>query len=142
MVKMVDDISEELRREDFFNKVKKALPFAGSLCVLVLIGSAFYAWRTHAQEKQLERDEQTYQQALLHIEKSEFDRAQSLLDALRSSRGMQFLARMEKAKIEKRDFVLTGSKKALSKIGEIDRELEKDYSSLALQNFLTMSCIG
>lgn len=139
MVKIVDEISAELQQEDFFNKVKKALPFIGGLCVLILIGSAVYAWRMHAQEKQLERDEQTYHQALLHIEKSEFNQAHRLLDTLQSSKGMKFLARMEKAKIEKRDFVLTGSKKALSQLGAIDQQLKKEHSSLALQNFLTMS---
>jgi hypothetical protein len=139
MVKIVDEISQELKREDFFNKVRQALPFIGGACILVLLGSAFYAWRAHAKEKQLERDERTYEQALVHIEKNEFDQAQPLLDTLCSSRGMGVLARMDKARIEKKDFLLTGSKKALSTIDILYRHLEKEYISLSLQGFLTLS---
>jgi hypothetical protein len=139
MVKVVDEISQELKREDFFNKVRQALPFVGGACILVLLGSAVYAWRAHAKEKQLERDERTYAQALVHIEKNEFGQAHSLLDTLCSSRGMGFLARMEKARIEKKDFLLTGSKKALSSIDTLYRHLEKEYISLSLEGFLTLS---
>jgi hypothetical protein len=46
MVKVVDEISQELKREDFFNKVRQALPFVGGACILVLLGSAVYAART------------------------------------------------------------------------------------------------
>ncbi len=139
MAKVIDDISEEIRREDLFNKAKKALPFVGGLCILILIGSAFYAWRNHAYEKQLARDEKIYQQALVHIETKEFDKAQSLLDSLTTSPGLHFLARMQKARIEKTDFLLTGSKKALGAFTQTFRSIEKEYTSLPVQNFLTLS---
>ena len=146
MSKMMDEIYEEIQREDLFRKGKKYLPFILVSIFMILGGAIGYTWLENRRERELILDEKIYQEALLRLEKKELSRADSLLDSLCQPRGrwgrcssMKGLALLQKIKVHQADFLLTGSKKALEGAVVAQKRVDAFQLSLPMQHFLQVS---
>lgn len=138
MVKVVDEIYEEIKREDFFNRLKKFLPFIGLGIVAILTAAGVYSWYIHHKDTVLQRQEQLYVQALENMSKGYLDQASRQLDELvRSSSDLRSLAMMQKAVIDQERFSLAGQdKKELERTRECYNALLSSHPSIPLKNFM------
>ncbi len=102
MSPLIDDIQEELRREDFFNTLKKRLPWIIGAVAAVLMGAAGYTfvqWRT---EQNLVLYENVYEQALEKMAQKDGAAAEKLLQKVAEHcPGLKFLALMTLADMHK-----------------------------------------
>jgi len=99
---LIDDIQEELRREDFFNTLKKRLPWFIGAVAAILMGAAGYTLMQSRAEKNLVLYESIYEQAMEKIEQKDAPAAIKLLqDVAGQCPGLEFLALMTLANIKK-----------------------------------------
>ncbi len=102
MSPLIDDIQEELRREDFFNTLKKRLPWMIGAVAAILMAAAGYTFVQWRAEKNLVVYEGVYEQALEKIaEKDELGAEKLLQDVAKQCPGLEFLAVMTLADMHK-----------------------------------------
>ena len=102
----IDDIQEELRREDFFNHLKKGLPWIVGFILLILMTAAGYTLIQWQKEKTLIQYEAVYQEALEKIENKDPSRATKLLKQVaKQCSGLRFAAQMTWANIHQKNLV-------------------------------------
>lgn len=106
MSPLIDDIQEELRREDFFNTLKKRLPWIIGAVAAVLMATAGYTFVQWRAEKNLVLYENLYEQALEKIEQKDDVGAEKLLqDVAKQCPGLEFLALMTLADMHKTNLI-------------------------------------
>lgn len=102
MSPLIDDIQEELRREDFFNTLKKRLPWIIGAVAAILMGAAGYTLMQSRAEKNLVLYESVYEQALEKIAQKDGAAAEKLLqEVAEQCPGLEFLALMTLADMRK-----------------------------------------
>jgi len=107
---LIDDIQEELRREDFFNTLKKRLPWIIGAIAVVLVGAAGYTLMQWRAEKNLVLYESVYEQALEKMAQRDDLGAEKLLqEVVEHCPGLEFLALMTLADMHKTKLIQTTS---------------------------------
>ncbi len=102
MSPLIDDIQEELRREDFFNTLKKKLPWIIGAVTATLMAAAGYTLMQWRAEKNLVLYEKVYEQALEKIAQKDGLGAEKLLqEVAQQCPGLEFLALMTLADMHK-----------------------------------------
>ena len=122
--KKLDVIYEEIKREDFFNKIRAALPYiVGGACIILSI-TAWHSWREHKHEKNLITQEALYEEGILLHKKGEKEKALTIMNNLiKNSTAFRFLALCQKNLLEK-DLSSNEKNKTFQK------DLETYYSSI------------
>ncbi len=148
MSPLIDDIQEELRREDFFNTLKKRLPWIIGAVAAILMGAAGYTLVQWRAEKNLVLYESIYEQALEKIEQKDALAAIKLLeDVAGQCPGLEFLALMTLGNMHKTMLLqMTGpqtdssSEKAAERSGNTDPQKVLDArKELALLDYRILS---
>lgn len=102
MSPLIDDIQEELRREDFFNALKKQFPWIVGMVVLILMAAAGYTWMQWHKEKTLVHYEAVCDKALQKIAEKDDAGAEKLLqEVAEKCPGLEFYALMTLANLHK-----------------------------------------
>lgn len=122
--KKLDVIYEEIKREDFFNKIRAALPYIiGGVCI-ILGATAWHSWREYKHEKNLISQEALYEEGVLLYKKGQKEKALGIMNNLiKNSRAFRFLALCQKNLLEKDLHPLQGEK-------TFQKDLETYYSSI------------
>lgn len=98
---LLDEIHEELKREDRIRRLKQWLPGMVAIALITLGAAAGYSWHHHNQEKWRVRHERYYAQAITSMNKGESDKARAMLRQLVSeSPALRMLALSTLAKMD------------------------------------------
>jgi type II secretory pathway pseudopilin PulG len=136
VVKIVDEIYEEIKREDFFNRLRKFLPLIALGILSILSAAGIYSWYVHHQDKVLRKQEESYAKALENIKTGYLDQASDQLSGLvKKSSALRQLAMMQQAVIAQEEFKLTGQDKSREKARECYEKLLSLGPSIPLKNF-------
>jgi hypothetical protein len=96
--RVIDDIQEELRREDFLKKLRQSLPYLGGACLLILAGLGLYGWNSQRKEAQLVADEAAYDAAVADMDRGQLGLAKEAFARLADKRSpLWSLARLRQA---------------------------------------------
>ena len=133
-----DEIQEEIEQENFFEKVRKWIPFFFGFAVLALLITGGYLWYDYAQRKRLHEYERLYHTALGALAKKDFSVAREKLNNLATiqtypllslfrklifdqadvSEGYRFLAMLQLAKLDQDDYQTTLSQGVFRRIAQ------------------------
>ncbi len=75
MVDFINEVEEELRKDDYNRLLKKYGPFIGVLLFLIVAGTAFIQWRGHANDKAARATAAIYTSADDELEAGSLDQA-------------------------------------------------------------------
>jgi hypothetical protein len=139
---IIDDIQEELRREDLMQRFKKAFPWIVSLFILILLCAAGYSWFKGRREQELVRYEHEYESALNSLSKKDVAGAKKTLEHIaKECKGLRFLALMTLADIKKNDLLLGNPRDhaiARSDLIHIDAQLCSFFPERQFHQFLSL----
>lgn len=142
---MIDEIQDELRREDWLLKLKKSIPWIALLFVCVLMGTGGWIWYQARQERLLVQDEVVYQKALDLIQEKRYQEARDLLVRLEKS-PLHFLALCHRAQCDNQLFLQKPSPDTFGALEKNDQKMLALYPSSPLRNLLmcarTLSAVG
>lgn len=140
MTKLIDEIQEEIKREDFFNKLRKYLPLLVAAAISVVSAAGIYTWWRHSYENQLFLDESLYNHGVESLANADFPKARKIFDKLiANSKALRFVSFLQKNRCEQASYLLTNSQKAFLEVKQNYQNLTKEYHSVPLENFLTTS---
>lgn len=82
MVDFINEVEEELRKDDYNRLLKKYGPIIGAILFLVVAGAAFLEWREYAQDKSAQKIAAVYSAADTALEDGNRDEAVQQFAAL------------------------------------------------------------
>jgi hypothetical protein len=139
---LIDDIQEELRREDLMQRFKKAFPWIVGLVVLILLFAASDTWVKGRREKQMVHYEFLYESAIECINNKDTVQAKTILaDIAKNCKGMRFLALMTLADMEKNALLqgLSGNQAtSRSDLIHVDAQLISWFADRQFHQFLSL----
>jgi len=121
MAPQYDQAYEELKREDFLNKIKSLVPFIVSCVFLILLATGLYTWHDARYEKQLYAAEKEFDALRADKEK----RSPQAINALKKLSGMRFITN------------ITFSPETV--LGDAVVDPYKSYVSLSVRDFLSVN---
>ncbi|BDB96542.1 hypothetical protein [Candidatus Hydrogenosomobacter endosymbioticus] len=141
MASAFDEINDEIERENFFAAVRKWIPLFIAASFIALVFTASYLFVSYRNEQILISQEKMYEQALEHMKVGDIEKARVLFNSLRKSakeKGYGFLAALQIASMEHRDFKASLSKEPIKRIQDIYVDILRNRFggvSTALENF-------
>ena len=140
---LIDDIQEELRREDLHNRFKKALPWLGGLVVLILIVTAGYSMHQSSHEKKLMQYEDLYGLAIQNMGKKDWENAKTQLEMVaKDCAGLRFLALSTLSKMHQDGLLQKAGSLPTAQRSQLlrhDSEILTHYPNMEFQQFLAIN---
>jgi len=93
MPEKYDPAYEELKREDFLNKIKRSVPMILFVVFIILLGTGLYTWHDARSEKKLYQTEKAFEKIWEHKKKGQTPSRKDLT-ALMKMPGMDFVKHM------------------------------------------------
>lgn len=111
MVDFINEVEEELRKDDYNRLLKKYGPLIGGILFLVVAGTAFLEWQEYAQDKAAQKIAAVYTAADKSLEDGNTDQAAAEFIALSETapEGYAGLSLMRAAAIRQQEGDLTGA---------------------------------
>ena len=140
---LIDDIQEELRREDLQNRFKKALPWLGGLIVLILVLTAGYSMQKSRHQKHLIRYEALYAEAVENMGKKNWGNAKNQLETIaKNCTGLRFLALSTLSKMQQDGLLKKAGSMPAAQRSDLlnhDAEILGNYANLEFRQFLGLN---
>lgn len=127
MDRKLDVIYEEIKRENFFNRIKQAMPYIIGTILCILSFTAWHSWKNYKQEHRLMEEEALYEHGLFLYSKGQKEEAIKIMDRLiQETKSFRFLAICQKGIWEKEG--QTSSTSSVSK--NFQEDLKRHYGSI------------
>lgn len=115
-----DEIYEAIKREDFFKRLRRYVPFIILAIIAILVGTGGYAWWKHRYEAHLYHQEKQYEVFLGAVQSHKFAEAQRLLqEGKLTQKGFALLATLQEGTLIQEEFRLTHTKRSLEALKQL-----------------------